>query len=82
MVECLTHGLSTTQFDLSVEVKKVYLNSGEGITIDSNVVIEGILIFNVKLESYFSDLLVDCCVDWGGKYAIVHLENEYDFSLV
>ena len=52
----------------------------ERLNVDTNLVVEGPLIFNVKLESYLHDNLVNCCIFWREKYAIFHLENEYDLK--
>ena len=53
-----------------------------GLNVDADVVVKSHLIFNVKLESYLCDCLVSRCVAWGGKYAIIHVDNEYDFTSV
>ena len=63
-------------------MRNIDLTSREGLNVDTDVFVEGTLIFNVKLESYLRDRLVSLCIAWGGKYSIFHVDNEYDFSLV
>ena len=60
-------------------MQRLDITVGEGLNVDSNVVVEGSLIFNVTLDSYLSDRMVDCCIAWVGKNSIVHVYNEYDF---
>ena len=47
----------------------------EVIHIDAGVVVEGPLVFTVKIVSYLCDCLVNYCIDWWGKDAVVHLDN-------
>ena len=54
----------------------------EILNVDADVVLEVPLFFNVKLESFLRDRPVDFCVTWGGKYTIVHVDDEYDFVSV
>ena len=60
-------------------MQKIYLPVYEGFNVNEYVVAEGPLIFNVKLFSYIRDFLVNCCVAWGGKDAVVYIDNEDEF---
>ena len=55
---------------------------GEELNVDADVVVEGPLIFNVKLKSSLCDNLVNLCVAWRGKDAIFHMDNEDNFAFV
>ena len=65
-----------------VRLQKIDLPVREGINVDANIIVEVLLIFHVKIESYICDYLVDLSVAWGGKDAIVNVENEYNFVLI
>ena len=55
---------------------------GEELNVYADVVVEGPLIFNVKLEYYLRDHLINFCISWGVKDATSHVDDEYDFALV
>ena len=59
-----------------VRLRKIDIYVGEGINVDAYGVFEVSLIFNIKLGSNLCDILVDCCVGWEEKNAIVHVDNE------
>ena len=40
------------------------------------------MIFNVKIGSYLCDHLVNFCVAWGGKNAVVHKDDDDYFVLI
>ena len=65
-----------------VRLQKLDIPVGQGLNVDSDVVTEGPLIFNVKLGSDLCDYLVDCCVSWGIKDPVVQIDNNYDFALI
>ena len=58
-----------------VRLRKLDLYMGEVLNVDSDIIVEGPLIFNVKIGSYLCDFLVDWCITWGGKYSVVHVDN-------
>ena len=65
-----------------MRLQKLDITIGEGLNVESDVVVEGPLIFNVKLKSSLCDNLVNLCVAWRGKDAIFHMDNEDNFAFV
>ena len=63
-------------------LKNIDLTIGEGLNVKAGVVVEGILIFIVKLGSNIRDFLVDLCVAWGSKDAIILVDDEYELSSI
>ena len=63
-------------------MRNLNISVGEGLNVDANVFVKGILILNVKLGSNLRDCLVDCCVAWGGKGAVVHVDNGDYFASI
>ena len=65
-----------------VRLPKLYTPFREGINVYTDVVVEGPLILNVKLVSDLCDILVDCCVTWGGKDSLVQVDKQDDFASI
>ena len=65
-----------------VRLRKLDLPVGEGLNVDADVGIDGPFILNVKLGSYFCDHLVGCCIAWGVKDAVIHVDCEYFFASI
>ena len=55
---------------------------GEGLNFDDDVVVEGPLVFNIKLGSDLRDFLEYFYAAWKGKYAVVHVDKEDEFMLI
>ena len=55
-------GSRPTQFGQSGEVENIDIHIGEVLNVEFDVVVEGPLIFNVKLGSDFLDYLFDFCI--------------------
>ena len=63
-----------------VRFRKFDLHIREGINVDTNLFAKSPLILNVKLGSDLSYHLVNICVAWGGKYAVVIVDNNMTSS--
>ena len=82
MMALLAQGSHPAQFFYKVRLLNIDLTVGEGLNVDANLVIQGPLIFNIKLGLYLRDCLGDCYVFWRGKYAAIHVDNEDYFTLI
>ena len=69
-------------WSISSSCKNVDLPVGYKLNVYANLFVEEPLILNSKLGSYICDSLVDCCVAWGDKYDVIHVDNEDDFSSI
>ena len=65
-----------------VRLQKLDVPVGEVLNVNVDVVVKATLIFNVKLESYLRDRLVNHYIAWRGKDGIFHVDNKYDFASV
>ena len=62
-----------------VRLQNIDLTVREVLNVDADLVVKGPLIFHIKLGYDLHDRLVNCCFVWGGRYAVVHVEDKDDY---
>ena len=65
-----------------VKLLKIDIPVGKELNVDAYIAVKDTLIFNIKLESDLCYRLVNFCVAWGGKYAVLHVDDEDEFASI